>query len=92
MNVTLRDELTPLSLELLKELRGSQEQLNIKYVWAGREGVILAKKDENSKPVLVKNRGDLSRAISYFQQAAHGPESANTLVHSPSLRRKNSVH
>lgn len=86
--VTLRDELTPLSLELLKELRKSQGLLNIKYVWAGRGGVILAKQDDTSKPVLIKNREDLSRVINHFTSQCETPASA----HSPSPKRKKNTH
>lgn len=85
-NITLRDELTPLSLELLKELRESQELLNVKYVWAGRGGVVLVKKDENSKPELVKNREDLIRIFNQFMKTARCSESEIVLRHSPSPR------
>lgn len=92
MNVTLRDELTPLSLELLKELRGSQELLNIKYVWVGRGGIVLAKKDDDSKPVLVKNREDLSRIMSYFLKTAQVTEPETAPGYSPSPKRKKNTH
>lgn len=75
MSVTLRDELTPLSLEILKDLRESQETLNIKYVWVGRGGVILAKKDDISKPELVKSREDLSRVTGQFAKMERGSKS-----------------
>lgn len=91
LNVTLRDELTPLSLELLKELRESQELLNIKYIWAGRGGVILAKKDDNSKPDLVKNRDDLRRVISSYTKCSRAIECAPAPGHSPSPKRKKST-
>ena len=38
--VTIRDELTPLALGLLNELRACQERLNIKYVWPSGGGTI----------------------------------------------------
>lgn len=87
-NVTLRDELTPLALELLKELRESQEILDVKYIWAGRGGVVFIKKDENSKPELVRNREDLSRVMSHFVRTAHVVTSGNT----PSPKRMKSAH
>lgn len=62
-NIAVRDELTPLSLELLHEMRNQQKKLNLKYVWAGRDGIILVKKDENSKPTIIRNRNDLSNFI-----------------------------
>lgn len=65
-NVTLRDELTPLSIELLRKMREHQEQLGIKYVWPGRGGVILVKRDENSKPESIRNREDLNVLINRY--------------------------
>jgi cell division protein FtsB len=43
-SIVIRDELTPLSLELLSEMREYQEKLMIKYVWSSRGGNILVKK------------------------------------------------
>ncbi|XP_055591561.1 uncharacterized protein LOC129743549 [Uranotaenia lowii] len=59
LTVSIRDELTPLALDLLKETRESQDILEFKYVWPGRSGVVLAKKDEASKPEIIKNKSDL---------------------------------
>lgn len=89
LNVTLRDELTPLSLEILKELRASQEQLNVKYVWAGRGGIVLAKKDSNSKPEAVRNRNDLSRVMSLFLKTAHALDPTDAEGQYPSPKRQN---
>lgn len=58
-NIYVRDELTPLSLELLQEMRKLQKKMNLKYVWAGRDGVILVKRNEKSVPEMIKNRNDL---------------------------------
>lgn len=88
MNVTMRDELTPLSLELLKELRESQELLNIRYIWAGRGGVILVKKDDNSKPEIVKNRDDLNRVLDRYMKAVQMSDLAGNSGNSPSPKRK----
>lgn len=62
-NVAIRDELTPLSLDLLHEMRDVQRKLNLKYVWPGRDGFILVKKDEQSKPIVVKNRNDINSFV-----------------------------
>lgn len=64
--ITLNDELTPLSNELLNELRQVQKKLNLKYVWPGRGGVILIKSDENSKPIEIRNRLDMHK---FFKQS-----------------------
>lgn len=91
MNVTLRDELTPLSLELLKDLRESQGLLNIRYVWAGRGGTILAKRDDSSKPEMVKTRVDLNRVKSHSLMATHVFDTATAAGHSSSPHWKKSV-
>lgn len=82
-NVSLRDELTPLSLELLRKMRESQEKLKIRFVWPGRGGGILVKKDENSKPDLVKTREDLQNVIIRYSEL---------LKQSPSPKRKKNVN
>lgn len=41
--ISIRDELTPLSLEIMKDLRESQTKLKIKYICSGRGGVVLVK-------------------------------------------------
>lgn len=64
--ITMRDELTPLSLELLSEMREHQEKLNIKYVWASRGGNVLVKKNEHSKPEIIKTRNDLYELINRY--------------------------
>lgn len=86
LNVTIRDELSPLSLELLKELRESQDLLNMKYIWTGRGGVVMVKKLDDSKPELVKTRSDLGRLMSQFSQ------DSSITGHSPSPKWKKSVY
>lgn len=83
-NIAIRDELTPLSLELLQEMRALQKKLNLKYVWAGREGVILVKKHEDSKPEVIRNRNDLS--IYKNRASAQSPTSP-----SPKRKRMNKI-
>lgn len=79
-NVAIRDELTPFSLELLQEMREVQKKLNLKFVWAGRDGVILVKKNEHSKPEIIRNRNDLSSFI--LRSSSHSSPG------SPSPKRK----
>lgn len=78
-NVTLRDELTPLSIELLRKLREHQETLKIKYVWPGNSGGILVRKDETSKPDVIRSREDLNRLVGNF---------SSSLKQTPSPKRK----
>lgn len=58
-NIVLRDELTAFGMKLLSEVRGAQEQLGCKYVWPGRNGVILMKHSEKSRINVIRNVGDL---------------------------------
>lgn len=59
--VIIRDELTQHGLTLLRETRDVQEQLDLKYVWPGRDGVILVKKTQDSKIEKIRNRGDICK-------------------------------
>lgn len=58
--IVLRDELTPRGMELYKQVREIQDCLNYKFVWPGRNGVILAKKSENSKTEFIRSRSDVA--------------------------------
>lgn len=80
-NIAVRDELTPLSLGILNELRNSQKKLNLKFVWAGRDGIILVKKDEHSKPIIIRDRNDLGN----FMNESLSCSSSHT---TPSPKRK----
>lgn len=62
--VSIRDDLSPLSMELFRELKLQQPLLKFRYVWPGRHGVILVKFSENSRPIKVRSRCDLEKLIS----------------------------
>lgn len=62
-NVVIRDDLTPLALELLRELKRRQREKNLRFVWPGRNGVILVKQTESSKPITIRDRDDLRRLL-----------------------------
>lgn len=79
--VTMRDELTPLSMELLTEMRGYQEKLQLKYVWCSRGGNVLVKKNENSKPEIIKTRDDIIELVSRYSGKSPSKET-------PSPKRK----
>ena len=83
-NLHIRDELSPLSLELLKEMRVSQELLKIKYVWPGRGGVVLVKKEDGAKLEKIRNRYELSGLIARY---THQPKKVLS-PSSPSPKRK----
>lgn len=57
--VVVRDELTPHGMKLLKRVREIQDELNLKFVWAGRNGAILAKTSENSKTEVIRSTIDV---------------------------------
>lgn len=80
-NIVIRDELTPLSLELLREIRMLQKKINLKLVWTGREGAILVKKDENTNTISIKNRNDLENFAkrSVFHLSSNSTLSTNSL-------------
>lgn len=87
--INIRDELTPLAMEMINELRESQELLKIKFIWAGRGGTVLVKKDEHSKTELVKNREDLRRVMNHFlNSSTHIAPPSNSNSLSPK-RKKN---
>lgn len=59
--VYIRDDLSPLSMEIFRDLKNLQVSLNLQYIWPGRNGVILAKHSKNSKLIKVQSRADLNR-------------------------------
>lgn len=61
--IIIRDELSPLSMELFRTLKKHQATLNIRYVWPGRNGIIFAKHSQCSKPILIKSREDLNKLL-----------------------------
>lgn len=83
--ITMRDELTPLSLQLLAEMRIHQEKLNIKYVWSSRGGNVLVKKNEQSKPEIIKTRDDLYELVNRYSKNSPVKET-------PSPKRKCGNH
>lgn len=57
--VILRDQLTPLSLDLLRQVRECQKSMDIKYVWSGKGGTVWIRKDDSAKPSAIRSRHDL---------------------------------
>lgn len=64
--IVIRDELTPPMIDLLKKIRAMQKQLNVKFIWPGRNGYINIKKDENSELNVIKNLNDFEALIKTF--------------------------
>ncbi|XP_055614736.1 uncharacterized protein LOC129761058 [Uranotaenia lowii] len=59
--IILRDDLTSYGINLLKTAREKQAEVDFKYIWPGRNGVILAKKSDGSKIEVVRCQNDLSK-------------------------------
>lgn len=59
--IIIRDELTSFGIKLLKQARVVQEVADLKFVWPGRDGVILARATDNSKVEKIRNVKDLQK-------------------------------
>lgn len=58
--VVIREELTPSTIKLLKEIRAVQHKVNLKFVWPGKNGDIYVKQNENSKPRVIQSHEDFA--------------------------------
>ena len=61
--VFIRDELSPLTMEIFRELKLQKPLLKYRYAWPGRNGVIFVKYAENSQPIIVRSRCDLHKLV-----------------------------
>lgn len=78
-SVIVRDELSLLGLSMLREVRGMQDSLEIKYVWPGRGGVILVKRSDNAKVQTIRNRRDIERLGQQFSKRSLSESSPGNL-------------
>lgn len=74
--IVLRDELTTYGINLLREVRDLQEALGIKFVWPGRDGVILLRRTENAKIERVRDKNDIRKLNQ--QRAKRGLDESNS--------------
>lgn len=65
--IYIRDDLSPLSMDIFRELKKHQSSLNFQYVWPSRNGTILVKTSQDSRPIKVQNRTELNKLISSRQ-------------------------
>lgn len=79
--IILRDEMTAFGINLLKEVRSVQEKTDLKYVWAGRNGVVLAKRTEHSKIEKIRSMQDVQK----LERAQSKRTLDNSLLHSTSI-------
>lgn len=61
--VTIRDELSPLSLRLFHELKSLQSSLNLRFVWPGKDGAIMIKRNEKSKATAIYSRHEIEQLV-----------------------------
>lgn len=57
--IVVRDELTSYGIQLLNDTKEAQDQLGFKFVWPGRNGVVLAKYSETSNVKVIRSTHDL---------------------------------
>lgn len=57
--IIIRDELTSFGLKLLNQVRTVQEEAELKFVWPGRDGVILAKATNDAKVTSIRSTQDV---------------------------------
>lgn len=65
--VSVRNELSPLKIELLNELKHSQHAIGFSYVWASTAGDILVRFNKSSKPIVIRTRADFHKLTSNQQ-------------------------
>lgn len=59
--IMLRDEMTSFGMNLLKETREAEYLTDYKFIWPGRNGVVLVKKSENSPVHVIRSIADLHK-------------------------------
>lgn len=61
--VHIRDDLSPLSMDIFRELKKHQTSLKLQYVWPSRNVIILVKQTKTSKPIKIQSRADLNKLL-----------------------------
>lgn len=85
--VIIRDELTNFGKDLLQEAKGLQPTLDIKYVWPGRDGKVLIRRQDGSKVEQVGNKSQLKTlARSFFKRTLEVTEPGSSQFTSPPLK------
>lgn len=88
--ITIRDELTNFGRELLREVKEMQEELNIKYVWPGRDGKILVRRYEGAKVEQIGSKQELRSLGKTIYKRTLDPNNTSSDHSSPSPKRINS--
>lgn len=61
--VVIRDDLSPLSMRMLQELKQLQNTLNLRYIWPGRHGAIMVRRTDRSKAIPIQSRQDIQKLM-----------------------------
>lgn len=85
--VVLRDELTSYGIKLLKNARDIQDMSGFKYVWPGRNGAILMKKNESAKVEVIRSDMDLERIKKENQKRLARNNSSSPMAEPAAKRR-----
>lgn len=80
--------MTSYGLSMLREVRENQEQLHLQYVWAGRQGATLVKRQQNSKVEIIRTRDDIRKLLhSNFKRIMNASMASSSFLE-PSPKRR----
>lgn len=82
--ITIRDEMTAFGRDLLREAKKLQESHDIKYVWLGRNGVVLLKRSDGAKIHHVESKEQLENIIRAIFKRSLNQSGNSSLSNSPS--------
>lgn len=81
--ITIRDEMTAFGRDLLQEAKKLQEPYDIKYVWLGRNGVVLLKRSEGAKIHHVESKLQLETVMKTIFKRSHNQSRSSSMENSP---------
>lgn len=84
----IRDELTPYGLQLLNETKDAQDQLGFKFVWPGRNGVVLVKHSESSTIKVIRSMKDLETLKRLSNKRLYASNSSSPDEQQPNPKRR----
>lgn len=85
--IIIRDELTPFGLKLLKHVRTVQEEADLKFVWPGRDGVILAKATNDAKVTTIRSTQDVLKLQRSHPKRPMDSSILNSTIEEPDPKR-----
>lgn len=87
--VTIRDEMTAFGRQLLQEVKEMQSFLNLKYVWPGRDGKVLIRRQEGSKVEQVSCKSQLQLLSKTTNKRAADGSPLSSSFQEPSSKKTN---